>query len=224
MKKMIHMPKRAIVFDLDGVIIDSCHIQKFALHESYRRVVGDENLPSFEEFFSYAGDSLENIFRKMGLPYEMIGVYREISRSHIDRIKVFEGISDVLSELREKGILLGICTGKDRLRTIEILTYFGLYAFFQSIVCSDDVRYPKPFPDSLLHSLQILDVLPGEAIMVGDAIFDIRCAKSAHVECVSVLWGEGKREAIESEGPDYICETVQDLRKVLREKTVPQLV
>ena len=115
-----------LIFDLDGCIIDSSEVQKAAFYGSYKEVVGDDNCPSYEEYIKYTGDSISNVMRKMGLPIEMVGPYRRISSSSIDKIIVNEKCVELIKKARRNGSKIAICTGKDHYRVDEILKFFSI--------------------------------------------------------------------------------------------------
>ncbi len=204
----------ALIFDCDGVLIDSSEVQKCAFYGSYKEVVGDDNCPPFSEYMKHTGDSLPNIFRKMGLPVEMADPYRRISSSAVDKIIINDEAIRLIRELKELGVKNAICTGKDRYRMIEILKYFEIDDLFEAIVCSDDVAEPKPSAMPILKAINNLAEDPGTRnIVIGDGYYDILSAKRAGCECVLTLWygDEGvPREA------DYTVETVEELRKLLK--------
>lgn len=206
---------KGIIFDFDGVIIDSFKVQEKALLESYQMIVG-EGKPSLEEFFSCSGDSIENIFRHMGLPLTMVEPYKKISRENMDCITVFEGIVELLEHLKKQGYKIGLCTGKNRERTLEILEYLDLSQYFDVVICSDDVARPKPAPDSLELAIQLLGIDGKRAVMVGDAPNDIKCAKSLKVKSIAVTWGEIEQTVLEREQPDCIAGSVCVLEKLLQ--------
>jgi 3-dehydroquinate dehydratase type II len=203
---------KAVCFDFDGVIIDSIEVQKEAFIRSYRKVVGNDNLPSVEEFFSHSGESLANIFRKMNLPQQMIEPYREISMELVDSIRIHDGMVQLLQQLKQQGIKCGLCTGKDRERTVIILKKLKLYQFFDAIVCSDEVKEAKPNPESLLKLMGLLGVNHKQAIMIGDSHNDIECAKSAFMPSIGVTWGEVDSNPLIQSKPDYLASTIQQLQ------------
>lgn len=206
---------KGIIFDFDGVIIDSFKVQEKALLESYQMIM-KEGEPSLEEFFSYSGDSIENIFCQMGLPLTMVEPYKKISRENIDCITVFEGIVELLVNLKKQGYKVGLCTGKNRERTVEILKYLDLSQYFDVVICSDDVARPKPAPDSLELAIQSLGIDQSDAVMVGDAPNDIKCAKGLKVKSIAVTWGEIEQAVLEQEQPDCIANNVCELEKLLQ--------
>jgi len=204
---------KVVCFDFDGVIISSSKVQRHAFNESYHEIMGknaDDVL--IEEFFNNSGDSLSNIFTKMKLPFEMIGSYRRISIERSDKIQLHKGMKELLAYLNEKGIKCGLCTGKDRERTLMILENMGLSDYFSAVVCSDDVSHPKPNPESLFVLMEKLDADKNFVVMVGDANNDIKCAKSAGIPSIGVTWGDVKREMLLQDFPDYVTDKVSDLK------------
>lgn len=207
---------KGVIFDFDGVIIDSFRVQEKALLDSYRIIVG-EGEPSVTEFLSYSGDSLENIFCHMNLPLTMVEPYKRISRENIDCIVVFDGIVEILNRLKEQGYKTGLCTGKNRERTIEILNYFNLSMYFDVVICSDDVGRAKPAPDSLALAIQLLSLDKKNAVMIGDAPNDIKCAKNIAMKSIAVTWGKIDRQLLEKEQPDCIVNDICEFEKVLKQ-------
>lgn len=205
---------RNIIFDFDGVIINSHDIQSKALRESYR-AIGGEGEPPYALFFQHSGDSLENIFKNLNLPLDMIPIYRKISYDNIDMVKIYPGILELLYELNDNKYICSICTGKDRKRTREILRYFNIEHLFKTIVCSDDVVHPKPHPESLLFIMEQLNALPEETTLIGDGINDILAAQKAGINSVAVTWGELDERELEKHNPNQICSSVVQLRNIL---------
>ncbi|WP_051650613.1 HAD family hydrolase [Lachnoclostridium phytofermentans] len=199
-----------IIFDFDGVIINSHDVQVKALTESYKVVCGN-GTPPYDDFFRLSGDSLKNIFEQLNLPQAMVPIYQQISRDNIDLIKIHVGMSELLRKLNESGCKCALCTGKDRSRTIEILQYYNLEKYFMSIVCSDDVQNPKPHPESLLYIMKKLNALKDNTIMVGDGINDILAAKNTGIKSIAVTWGDIPGDILVDYKPTYVANTVFDL-------------
>lgn len=198
-----------LIFDMDGCLIDSIEVQKTAFYGSYAEVVGDNNCPDFSEYLKHTGDSLPNIFRKMGLPVEMATPYRRISSAAVDKIIVNDECIDLIRKMKQTGSKVAICTGKDHYRTVDILQYYHIDDCFDVIVASDDVSEPKPSPMPILRAVEELGVEKDSCIVIGDGYNDILSAKNAGVPVVLTLWyGDAgvPREA------DYTVETVSELR------------
>ncbi len=203
-----------VLFDFDGVIINSHVVQRQALEVSYRSICGEGEVP-YDDFFKLSGDSLENIFTKLNLPLEMAAVYRAYSSRHIDSIIFNKEFIDVFESLKKKKVQCVLCTGKERKRTIQLLKHFGIEHYFVKVVCSDDVKHPKPNPESVEVVKQTYQLKDSQLIFVGDGINDIHCARNANVKIVAVSWGDIKREALEMECPDELVDSIEELRDSL---------
>lgn len=205
----------AVVFDFDGVIIDSLEVQRKAFLESFR-LVSDGPLPSFEEFLGHSGDSIPNIFKKMGLSPDMTEHYRRIAKENIHLIDIIDGMEELLRYIKNAGWLCGLCTGKDRSRTVQTLEQHGLSGYFDAVVCSDDVIHPKPHPESLLCTVDELRTTIEYSVFVGDGKNDIICAREAKMRSIAVAWGHNPVDILQQEAPSYMVYTVEELRETLQ--------
>lgn len=203
-----------IIFDFDGVIINSHDVQVKALTESFKAICG-EGVPPYDDFFRLSGDSLKNIFTQLRLPLEMIPIYQNVSRENIDLIKIHDGMIELLQNLNESGYICTLCTGKDRSRTMEILKHFNMEQYFKIIICSDDVTNPKPHPESLFVIMEKLEALPENTIMVGDGINDILSAKNAGIKSIAITWGDVTKKDLEYNNPHEICSSTKKLKIIL---------
>ncbi len=199
-----------ILFDLDGVVIDSISLQRMAFAESYHDVVG-EGEPPIDNYLSHSGDSFPNIMDKMGLPREMWQPYREFSTQYMNLIEIVPKMSDVLEELVERKVRLGLVTGKESGRTAQVLNDFNLARYFPVVVCSDMVTHAKPHPESVHRALRELQADPTQTAFIGDSENDILAAKSAGITALGVTWGVGKREGLVCAGADGIVENPREI-------------
>lgn len=206
------MSKLNLIFDMDGCLINSIEVQKSAFYGSYAEVVGDDKYPDFSEYLKHTGDSLPNIFRKMGLPVEMAIPYRRISSAEVDKIQINDECIALIRKMKAAGSKVAICTGKDHYRTVDILKFHHIDNCFDVVVASDDVTEPKPSPMPILKAVEDLGVEKDSCIVIGDGYNDILSAKNAGVKVVLTLWygDEGvPREA------DYTAKTVSDLEAII---------
>jgi len=200
----------AIVFDLDGVLIDSRPQMEFVFRECYRRF-GAGGEPPVEEFFQRMGMPLPDILKDLRLPEEMAPQYRELSRQLFKQIRVVTGAHSTLNLLQSIGLPLGLMTGKDRARTTEILTHFGLKHFFSGIVCGDDAYPGKPSPDGLWALAETFNVEPGRVVIVGDSVLDVRCGLAAGAITAAATWGFESPERMAGSGAHVCCSSFAEL-------------
>ncbi|GAA3537518.1 HAD-IA family hydrolase [Amycolatopsis ultiminotia] len=179
--------RHAVIFDLDGVVVDSFAVMSEAFAIAYAEVVGAGPAP-FEEYRHHLGRYFPDIMRIMNLPLEMEEPFVRESYRLADQVKVFDGITELLLTLRARGLRLAIATGKSGPRARSLLDRLGLLPFFAHVIGSDEVDRPKPAPDIVRHALRLLDVPAERAIMVGDAPTDLASAHGAGVASAAALW------------------------------------
>lgn len=206
---------RAVIFDLDGVLIDSEPLMRFAFEQVYRRIIGDHQPPPIETYLEHMGESFPQIMRHLGLPITLWEPYRLLCRENIERVKVFKGSRALLERLGALKLKLAILTGKDSQRTQQALEHFDLRRYFQEVVSSDQLNNPKPHPEGLLYALRQLGCAPHEAVMVGDAVSDVQCAARAGVVSVAVTWGIKPERVQTLCKPDFIVHDWDTLTRTL---------
>ncbi|HEX8720253.1 MAG TPA: HAD-IA family hydrolase [Pyrinomonadaceae bacterium] len=205
---------KAVIFDLDGVLIDSEPLMRYAFERAYRHVIGS-GTPPIESYLEHMGESFPRIMQHLGLPLTMWEPYRQLCRENIGRIQLFPQSRLLLAGLRTLRLKLAVLTGKDRERTLHTLEHFGLLHYFDAVVASDQLRQPKPHPEGVLHALDLLGRAPHEAVMIGDAVSDILCAQRAGVRAVAVTWGI-KPELVQTNcRPDHVVHDWESLTALL---------
>lgn len=205
---------KAVIFDFDGVLIDSEPLMRLAFADSYRRVVGD-GPPPVEAYLEHMGESFPRIMDRLNLPHALWEPYKEFSRQNIARIKLFPGSREMLDWNRTASLKSGLLTGKDRGRTLQLLEHFGLREFFEVVIASDELNQPKPHPEGVLRMLGELGCAPSQAVMVGDGVNDIVCAQEAGVRAVAITWGTKPERVQTLCRPDYVAHDWEALRRIL---------
>ncbi len=189
----------AILFDFDMTLIDS----SYAITSCMNGLAKDMGLGEVTR---------EQVLSTIGLPIEsaweiLWGEFRpewlEHYRNHYSarerkELRPFPGAIQLLENLSREGILKAVVTNRRNARvSVEAV---GLSGFFEAIVGLDAVERPKPFPDSLLLGLKLLDVDRGEALYVGDTDIDMKTALAANVRAIGVLSGNHPEGALAKAG------------------------
>ncbi|HKS47068.1 MAG TPA: HAD-IA family hydrolase [Amycolatopsis sp.] len=190
-----------VVFDLDGVLVDSFGVMRQAFSAAYAEVVGEGPAP-FAEYSRHLGRYFPDIMRIMGLPLEMEEPFVRESYRLAHQVRVFPGVREVVTTLRDNGIRLAVATGKSGPRARSLLGQLNMVQLFDHVIGSDEVARPKPAPDIVLHAMSLLGAQPHEAIMVGDAVTDMQSARRAGVRAVAALWGEADEADLLRAEPD----------------------
>ena len=181
----------AVLFDLDGTLIDTKGLYLEAYRVAVEPYVRDDL--THEDIMALRPTSERAFIRAVVAEPDfepcMADFYRAYETLHGERFGgVYPGIPDVLDELRERGVPLGLVTGKSR-RSWEI-TRAAVEELgpFDALVFDDDVRAPKPDPHGLEIALGAMDMDPGAAAYVGDTRSDMVAARAAGLRPVAALW------------------------------------
>lgn len=210
------MPIRAVLFDLDGTLINSIdHIVDCWQH-TVRTGLGREI--SREEVLPTIGRALVACLDDMapGRGQELYGIYTTYERDRHDAaVHLIADAGETLDALLAEGYKLGVVTSKVLPVAMSGLRLFALDRYFEVIVTQEDTERHKPYPDPLLVACERIATPPAEAVYVGDAHTDVEAGKAAGVLTVGVMWGAAG-EAIREAGPDYILAGMGDLPGVLK--------
>ena len=212
----------AVLFDLDGTLIDTKSLYLEAYRDALRPHVG-RGL-SHEDIMALRPTSEIDFLRRVVGERELEACRRTFHESYKalhDRLfgGVYPGVRPVLDLLRDASVPIGVVTGKSR-RSWEITRAACALGGFDVLVFDDDVRAPKPDPHGLEMALAHLDVQPGGAFYVGDSTGDMRAARAAGVQPVAALWARApeRRErflaAVREQQP-LVVERPEDLPRQL---------
>ena len=211
-----------VLFDFDGTIMDTNDVIIGSWQHVYRTLRGKEGdldyiLSTFGEPLEY---SMETSFPEVPME-ESVKIYRDWHRERfLDMIKLFPGIAEMLEKVKVRGYKMGIASSRLRVTLEQGLNKYDLGKYFDAIVAVEDTENPKPAPDIVLKTLELLDAKPENAIMVGDSRLDILCAHNAGVPAVLVAWsatlaGKTKEDFASGEAPDYIIDKPSDLLEII---------
>ena len=128
--------------------------------------------------------------------------------------QVFPGVKNMLSQLRQRGVSIGIVTRNCR-AAIEAV-FPDREQFVDAVHARDDVFHLKPDPRHLLCNLQALNARPNRSIMVGDGALDMQAGKALNMHCIGVLTGSNDSAALRNAGANQILTDCISLHDALR--------
>ena len=215
---------RAIIFDMDGTLIDSIDLYHAILRDIMESL-GMELTLSRELLFETLshGKRLADIIfppdmKNRGTNVEQfstlaMNAFKEtFARGDVGLI---DGVIPLFEELTRRGFRLAIVTSSITEVIVPFLKARKLDPYLNCVRGRAEVPQLKPQPDPLLRCMKILDVQPRESIYVGDSAVDIQAGKAAGAWTVGVLTGTSDLNRLKAEAPDAILDSVGDLLTIL---------
>lgn len=208
-----------IFFDLDGTLTDPAQGITNSFIYAYK-YFGME-VPDYQKLCSFIGPPLHETFKtQFGFSEEKsnyaVKIYREyFSTKGLFENAVYDGISDLLSDLQNAGKKLVVATSKAEIYSVQILEHFDLAKYFTKICGSneDGTRGKKEeIIKYALDSNKIAD--KSKVLMVGDRMYDIIGAKKNGLKSCGVLFGYGGKQELEEANADYIAPSVAELKNI----------
>ncbi len=212
----------AIVFDLDGTLIDSlpdiaAAANRMLEAEGRAPLSPDEVRPMIGDG---AGQLVERVFAaRGGLPGPALEPYlhrflAEYEPRSAELTRPFPGVAETLAGLKAAGCRLGLATNKPSGATAEVLAAFGLDGLFDAVIGGDDAPALKPDPRHVTAVLDLLGLTAAEAAFVGDSPNDIAAAHAAGLPCVLVSFGY-TRVPVHALGAEAVIDHFRDLPAAL---------
>ncbi|MDI6826545.1 MAG: HAD-IA family hydrolase [Candidatus Aenigmarchaeota archaeon] len=210
------MKIKAIIFDVDGVLLDSDRI----IIELFQKVARNFKLrvPTDKEIKEMAGVPLNKSIKIFWPDFDVDLFAKTFREQFVNKVILpFDGSVEALRILKKSGFKLAIVSGRLRFSIEKHLREAGYdMDWFNIIISCEDTKNHKPNPDPILLACKKLKLKPEEVIFVGDSRFDYEAAKSANVNFVAVLTGVSTEEELKKMGVENIIKSVSDLPKFLK--------
>jgi phosphoglycolate phosphatase len=214
----------AIVFDLDGTLIDSAPDLRIAVN----KLLAEENRRpvTLEQIKMMIGDGaaklIERAFAATGAPSSdatlgpLTRRFLELYEPHsADLTRPYPDVPDILTRLRADGRVMGICTNKPERATRDILSQLRLDQYFSAVFGGDSLAgIRKPDPRLLAATLDALGVKPDDAIMIGDNANDVEVARRLGLPVILLAYGYSRVLARDLDA-DFVIENFRDLPDAL---------
>jgi len=192
---------RAVLFDLDGTLIDHFRI----IYRCYQYALATLGLEtvSYEKVRASVGGSIVITFGKL-IEQEHVEKAVHLFREEFDRIwheeiEILKGSEWLLKSLKAKGMKVAVFTNKEGDRARRILSHIGMDAHLDAVFGTLDTPWFKPNPAFTRYVLHHLESEPEEAVMIGDSPYDVEAASSAGLPCYTVATGSHSIEQLRGE-------------------------
>jgi HAD superfamily hydrolase (TIGR01509 family) len=211
-----------VIFDFDGVIVDSHpgHLRAWKeLFQSLGKDVSDAELSFVQE-----GAKREEILRRFlgELSPEQINLYgaekERLLQAHVKQLKLIHGFAQFLAEVDAAGLPIAVASSGNRKRVLGTLESFDLRSRFHTIVTGDDVEKGKPDPALFHLAARNLRVAASQILVCEDAISGIVAAKAAGMKCLAIA-ANGRGSKLKEAGADLVVEDftqvhLDDVRRI----------
>jgi len=207
-----------IIFDLDGVLIDSKEAVYFAATNAFKKFgikitkkQLDENIKgrgAFKDFENLVPE--KDPVKKRALLAEVVELFDEekTRNQFLDKLKLNHGAKELLKELKRKGYLICLLTNSNRLGVEAILFKFGLVDFWDKIITKDDGFEKKE--DALWFLMEEFEVSQKQTVYIGDMILDIKAARKVGCKIIAKP-GWDTKETLKKEKPDFLIDGLNEL-------------
>ena len=188
----------AIVFDLDGTLIDSVPEVRAAINQLLERegrrtlsltevkgLVGEGAIATIERVLELTGEA--------GTPDQVSGYLQDYLSIYLSNpaknTAIYPGVVETLETLESQGVIMGICSNKPQATTLPVLEALGLDRFFCAVTCGDNVPYRKPDGRHVTLTLEKMNASGKDAVFVGDSETDMEAARDAGIPAIAVSYG-----------------------------------
>jgi len=222
---MFKFQPTAIVWDLDGTLVDSAPDLASALNtvldkrgfftlpvSDVRNMIGKGVPKLVERGFNAVGIRPDPVQLD-----ELVALFvSEYKKCATDQTRPYPGIVGALQEIHSMNIPMGVCTNKPEAFTRQILEGLGLSGYFSSVVGGDSTHARKPDPEPVLACLRGLAAEPASSLMIGDSVHDVHAARAAGVIIGVVPWGY-RSAPVEELGADFVLHDLAGLPGLIRD-------
>ena len=208
---------KAVLFDLDGTLLDTNELIYTSFVKTFKDKLNIELKK--EEVTQFFGIPLGDPFKKYTNSEnvdELVAYYREYNEAiHDTMCFAFEGVKELLTSLRDKGIKIAIVTSKRKELAERGMEIAGIYDFMDVIITPESTTKHKPNGDPAIKACNDLGIDPSEAIMVGDSPFDIYCGKNAGCKTCGVNYTFIDLNVLKESEPDYFIDKPLDILNLI---------
>lgn len=210
---------KAVLFDLDGTLIDTNDLIIQSFKHTYRKHL-NKDVPDSEIVMHFGEPLLATLARyDKTNAHILIQTYRAHNEAvHDELTKEIVGVKETLRELKTLGIKIGVVTSKRRELAERGLKLFNLHELMEVIITPEDTAKHKPEADPVLKACELLDISPKEALMVGDSHYDILCGKNAGSKSCLVKYTALPVHKIMEHNPEYAVEEIKDILEIVRKE------
>lgn len=214
-------PFKLVAFDLDGTLVDSAPDIVYAVNGMLAELGRPPR--SIDQVRHYLGNGVDWLAKRaltgelwaeppdelfqQALP-KLLAHY---ARNNGKRTEIYPGVIETLDFCRQQGVVMACITNKKGEFTEPLLDYLNMRHYFNVVVSGDDFVERKPDPRPLQYVMHQLGVMPGDTLMVGDSVTDVKTARAAGTAVAAVNYGYNHGGNISDAGPDWVIDSLIEI-------------
>ena len=213
------MKYKAILFDMDGVLIES----EWLMRDSAIQALADYGIKAeHEDFLEFTGMGEDRfvggVAEKHGHTY--VTAMKDLAYDYygqrvVKEVHIPNGVKEMLQTLYAKGLTLAVCSAADLRKVRYNIQAIGVdESVFSALVTGSDVTRKKPFPDIYLEGARRVGIAPEDCLVVEDALSGVQAGHSAGMDVVAVPTTFTKEELKQQVNPEYLLDEIKELTQL----------
>ena len=206
----------AVIFDMDGVIVDSEPWHLEINLELYEELGFKLTLEEYKQFIGKSNIDMWSLLKnkyslKQSIP-EILKIQGEKSIQHLQQQKdgLIEGILPLLRTLKEKGIPIGLASSSSLEYIEAVLNKYKIREYFRVVVSGENMEKGKPAPDIFLYTAELLGAKPENCVVIEDSENGVKAAKAGGMRCIGFINPNSGEQDLR--GADWRIDSIKEIR------------